>query len=105
MDNLTHLAVAGTLGYALRSPSMTWRHVGVMAAAAVVPDITWVVSWFAPAWYLRDYHGPTHSIIGAAALAAIVALIARHLPWPQARVASPWLAAFLGVVTHLFLDG
>jgi len=101
MDNMTHLAVAGTLGYAMRSPSFTWRHVGVMAAAAVVPDITWLASWFAPAWYLRDYHGPTHSILGAAALAASVALIAKH----YAGVVSPWLAAFLGVGTHLFLDG
>ena len=101
MDNITHLAVAGTLGYAMRSPGFTWRHVGVMAMAAVIPDITWIASWFAPAWYLRDYHGPTHSILGAAALAALLAFFAQR----HGGVASPWLAAFLGVSTHLFLDG
>ncbi len=104
---MTHLAVAGTLGYALQGPGsrFTWRHTAVMAAAAVLPDADWLSGWFAPAFYVRFYHGPTHSLLGAAVIAALVGFIAQRF----AKVESPkfevWIAAFAGAATHLFLDG
>ena len=102
VDNVTHIAVAGTLGYALRTRgAISWKHVGVMCAAAVLPDIDWITGWFAPAFYLRNYHGATHSLIGAAILVALVGFAAKR----YAGVAQPWVAAAIGVGTHLFLDG
>jgi hypothetical protein len=101
MDDLTHLAIAGTLGYALRARGMTMRDVGVMAVAAVAPDIEGVIGWFSAPVYLTYYHGPAHSLIGALLLGALVAFIAKR----YFKVPSPWLAAGLGIVTHLLLDG
>ncbi|GEM_PF-3012311 len=100
MDDLTHLALAGTLGYALRSRGMTVREIGVLAVAGVAPDVEAIVGWFAPATYLTYYHGPAHSLIGAIALGAIIALIAKRF----CGVPSPWLAASLGIALHLALD-
>src|ERR1035438_5949578 len=100
MDDLTHLAIAGTLGYALRSRGMTTREIGVMAVAAVVPDIEGVIGWFSAPVYLTYYHGPAPSILGALALGALVAFVAKR----YCQVPSPWLAAFLGVAMHLLLD-
>jgi|SRR6266404_5708478 len=101
MDNLSHLAIAGTLGYALRSRGVTLQQTGVMAVAAAIPDCDWIVGWFAPTAYIDLYHGPTHSILGALVLAGLVAFVA----WRYCKVPSPWLAAFIGVATHLFFDG
>ena len=100
MDDLTHLAIAGTLGYALRSRGMTTREIGVMAVAAIAPDIEGVIGWFSPSVYLTYYHGPAHSILGALALGALVAFVAKR----YFHVPSPWIAAFLGVAMHLLLD-
>src|ERR1022692_3262686 len=101
MDDLTHLAIAGTLGYALRSRGMTPRAIGVMAVAAIVPDIEGVIGWFSPSVYLTYYHGPAHSLLGVVVLGALVAFIAKR----YFQVPSPWLAAAMGVATHLLLDG
>src|ERR1039457_5978711 len=78
MDDLTHLAIAGTLGYALRSRGMTPRAIGVMAVAAIAPDIEGVIGWFSPSVYLTYYHGPAHSLLGAVILGALVAFIAKR---------------------------
>jgi hypothetical protein len=80
---------------------MTWREVGVMAVAAVAPDLEGVIGWFSPSVYLKYYHGPAHSILGALALGALVGFIAKR----YFNVPSPWLAAFLGVAMHLLIDG
>src|SRR5437660_11920237 len=100
MDNLTHLVVAGTLGYALRPRGITLPQIGVMSVAAIIPDIEWPLGWINSPLYLKLYHGPTHSILGAAVLAALVGLAA----WRYGGVKSPWLVAFLGAGTHLLLD-
>lgn len=101
MDSLTHLMVAGTLAQAGVRTGRPWRSLALLAVASVASDAEILVRPFSPSLYLRLYHGPLHSLIGAVLIAAALALVFRQRPTPIPR---PLAIALAGAGFHLFLD-
>jgi len=107
MDPVTHLLASYTLARAARvrvaSPLMA-----VFLLAGAAPDLDWLWHLPAPLSPLRAYGTVTHSVAGAAVLAAAIALGARAalrgrvqaIPSPQEMLGAGFAAAGF----HLLLD-
>ena len=107
MDNLTHSLVG------LMMARVGLNRLGVRATALVIvganlPDIDLVAAIGGRLNYLEYHRGWTHSF----ALAPVLALLPLPIWWLARRragagakeLAFAWLAAFLGVLSHLLLD-
>jgi inner membrane protein len=101
----THAAVAGAIGAALYRPGWPARVWVLGAACAIVPDADVVgVPLGISFGSVLGHRGLSHSVLFAAAFAAIVvALFFRRLPASVAR-ARLWLYLFLATASHGVLD-
>ncbi|QLA19548.1 hypothetical protein GD604_07240 [Desulfolutivibrio sulfoxidireducens] len=104
MDPVTHIASGILVGQAVRDrfPPGKWL-IFFTALCAWIPDIDNFVTYFGPEAYMRYHRGLTHSILGGAVLAALLAAAFR----PLSR-AAPFLKvfalAFGCILMHDFLD-
>ena len=104
MDPLTHITAGVLIAQAGRDrfPAGKWL-VPLAAFAAWMPDIDNVVTLLGPEAYMRYHRGYTHSILGGAVMAWLLAwLVARF--WKQAGRGRLFLLFSLCVFSHLFLD-
>lgn len=100
----SHAVVAAALGTAFVGPRWPVRVWALGAACAVLPDVDVFGGAIGiPFWSPFGHRGLTHSLMFAAALAAVVALGCR---WPRAGVSRGrlWLYLFLATTSHGVLD-
>jgi inner membrane protein len=108
MDTITHGLVGALLARAAAGENAR-PAVAVATAAAVLPDIDAFFvpgSWFHLAdrlGYIEYHRGPTHSFVMAPLFALLVAGAARLLARRQS-LRRLWSFAFLGILSHIFLD-
>jgi len=104
MDPITHVAAGILLGQAGRDrfPASRWL-VPLAAFAAWMPDLDNVVMLFGPEAYMRYHRGYTHSILGGALMAWLLAWITARF-WRQAKRSHLFVLYFLCMLSHLFLD-
>ncbi len=103
MDPLTHglsAALVSRLGFA--------QKIGRPATAAIViggllPDVDYVMRTRGVLEYLKYHRGITHSFLGGAVLAAILATIIWKFG-SYKKYGPLWLLSYLGVLLHIFLD-
>jgi inner membrane protein len=104
MDPVTHIAAGALIGQAARDRFPAGRALVPLAAfAAWLPDVDNVVGLFGPEAYMRYHRGWTHSLIGGALLAWLLALVA-HRFMREAKTAKLFVLFYLCVLSHLFLD-
>ena len=101
MDPVTHVASGILVGQAVRDrfPPGRWL-IFFTALCAWIPDIDNLVTYLGPEAYMRYHRGLTHSFVGGAAMAAILAAAFR----PQSRGASFATVVALGVGCQLLDD-
>ncbi len=120
MDSLTHLLVAAAMaqagasvlspegcgGMARHAPTPLGRMRGaaLLVVSAIAPDAEAALSFFDPALYVRLYHGPLHSILGAIALLTAFALAYQRWLSPSTALFRCLAVAAAGVGSHLGLD-
>ncbi|MFC2171789.1 metal-dependent hydrolase [Acidobacteriota bacterium] len=104
MDPVTHAAFAVIVAEAL--PPHQGELFAVIAAAggSWAPDIDVLIRPYRDINFLKWHHGPTHSGLGGALLAAIWALFVWFLPANPLSYWHVWLYASIGMLSHLFLD-
>jgi len=104
MDPVTH-AVAGVLiGQAARDRFPTVRAlIPLSALAAWMPDVDNIVTFFGPEAYMRYHRGLTHSLLGGALLAWLLAALTARFA-TGAKTSSLFILFYFGVLSHLFLD-
>jgi inner membrane protein len=113
MDNVTHTLVSVALsqaGFNRRTRFAT----AALILAANVPDVDVVSSFASSAAYLKYHRGLSHSVLGASALAGVVAgaiyLWGRRAAPPKKKQVPPldlrWLslACWTGAASHVLLD-
>lgn len=114
MDNITHSLVGvaladitmGRRGTKSQRPLM----VGAGIIAANLPDIDVAYSWITPAplGYLLHHRGHTHTVLGLAALAVLLAVTYRILPSVRKMGGGAqlrfWLLIAIALASHLALD-
>ena len=103
MDNLTHSLIGVALGRAGLN-RLTPHCTGLMLLAANLPDIDVLSLAGGELTYLDLHRGLTHGFAMAPVLAILPALLFRYglgkpVPW-----LGGWIAALLGVLSHLGLD-
>lgn len=104
MDPITHVTAGLLIGQAGRDRFPAGRgFVPVAAFAAWMPDIDNIVTFFGPEAYMRYHRGYTHSILGGAVMAWLLAWIMARF-WPGAGKGRLFVLYFLCVLSHLFLD-
>lgn len=104
MDPVTHIAAGALIGQAARDRFPAGRALVPLAAfAAWLPDIDNVVGLFGPEAYMRYHRSYTHSLLGGALLAWLLALVVHHF-WRKAGTAKLFGLFFVCVLSHLFLD-
>lgn len=104
MDPVTHIAAGALIGQAARDRFPAGRALVPLAAfAAWLPDVDNVVGLFGPEAYMRYHRGWTHSLVGGALLAWLLALVA-HRFMREAKTAKLFILFYLCVLSHLFLD-
>lgn len=104
MDPVTHIAAGVLLGQAAREHLPTGRALVPLAAfAAWMPDIDNIVTFFGPEAYMRYHRGFTHSLLGGAAMAWLLAFIVSRY-WRGAGLGKLFTLFYLCVLSHLFLD-
>jgi membrane-bound metal-dependent hydrolase YbcI (DUF457 family) len=90
---LAHVGVTLALHHALGG---RWDRTALaVAAASLAPDGDMVL---AAAWGMQWHHGPTHSLVGSAALAAAIGLLAGTAGWRM------WLATLVAGASHVAMD-
>ncbi|MYL83106.1 metal-dependent hydrolase [Desulfovibrio aerotolerans] len=104
MDPVTH-AVAGVLiGQAARDRFPTVRAlIPLSALAAWMPDVDNIVTFFGPEAYMRYHRGLTHSLLGGALLAWLLAALTARFT-TGAKTPGLFILFYFGVLSHLFLD-
>ena len=104
MDPVTH-AVAGVLiGQAARDRFPTVRGlIPLSALAAWMPDVDNIVTFFGPEAYMRYHRGLTHSLLGGALLAWLLAILTARFA-KGAKTSALFILFYFGVLSHLFLD-
>jgi inner membrane protein len=110
MDTLTH-ALSGALLARATAPrgAAPWAlplrgRVLAGAAAAVFPDIDYVVGFVSPIAYLQTHRGVTHSLLLLPAWALLLAWIASRMA-RDPRGHGPWFAVCaLGIAVHIAGD-
>ncbi len=104
MEPITHLAAGVLTAQALRPRLGNPRGLTLLcAAAATVPDLDIAVGWLNPEFYLLYHRGLTHSLFALPLLALLLAWTARRLG-AAVPLRSGFMAACLGLASHLFLD-
>lgn len=102
MDNLTHTLVGVAL--AQSGISRTSRGAGAaVVLASNLPDVDVLFALGGSAAYLDHHRDLTHSVVGAPALAIVLAAIL-WLSVRGARFGGLLLASLVGVAGHVFLD-
>jgi len=104
MDPVTHVASGILVGQAVRDrfPPGRWL-IFFTALCAWIPDIDNLVTYLGPEAYMRYHRGLTHSFVGGAAMAAILAAAFRPLS-RGASFAKVFALAFGCILLHDFLD-
>ncbi|MEA4855792.1 MAG: metal-dependent hydrolase [Solidesulfovibrio sp.] len=104
MDPVTHIAAGLLIGQAARDRFPAGRALVPLAAlAAWLPDIDNVVGLFGAEAYMRYHRGYSHSLLGGALMAWLLAAVA-HRFWRQAGTGKLFILFYLCVLSHLFLD-
>ena len=101
----THAAVAGALGAAMSRPGWPARFWALGAVCSILPDADVIgVPLGIPFGSVWGHRGLSHSLLFAAALAAVVvALGFRHVPEGVSR-ARLWVYFFVATASHGVLD-
>lgn len=104
MDPVTHVTAGVLIAQAVREkfPVSRWL-VPLAAFAAWMPDLDNIVTLFGPEAYMRYHRGYTHSILGGAVMAWLLAWLMAHV-WKQASRAKLFGLFFVCAMSHLFLD-
>lgn len=104
MDPVTHVAAGVLLGQAAKDRFPAGRALVPLAAfAACMPDLDSIVTFFGPEAYMRYHRGLSHSLLGCALLAWLLAL-ATHKLWREAGTGRLFVLFYLCTLSHLFLD-
>ena len=104
MDPVTHIAAGMLIGQAAKDKFPASRALVPLAAfAAWMPDVDNVVGLFGAEAYMRYHRGYTHSLLGGAIMAWLLAVVV-HRFWGAAKTGRLFTLFFLGVLSHLFLD-
>lgn len=104
MDPVTHITAGVLLGQAAkdRFPGVK-ALVPLSALAAWMPDVDNIVTFFGAEAYMRHHRGYTHSLLGGALMAWLLALIAARFAG-GAKTVRLFVLFYCGVLSHLFLD-
>jgi len=103
VDPVTHIAAGALIGQSLRKKFPGKGIVWFAMAAAWIPDVDNAAAFFSPEFYLLYHRGVTHSFVGGAAIALILAAVYRLIE----RKGSFWVYAGVAygcVLSHIFLD-
>lgn len=104
MDPVTHIASGILAGQAVRDRfPRTWRLIVFTAFCAWIPDIDLVFGNLGPVASLRYHRGPTHSILGGAVMAAVLALAFRPLIGERS-LGRVFVLAYGCILLHDFQD-
>jgi inner membrane protein len=104
MDPVTHIASGILVGQAVRAKFPRGRWLLIFTAlCAWIPDIDNFVTYLGPEAYMRYHRGLTHSILGGAVLAALLAAAFRPLS-RGASFARVFGLAYGCILLHDFLD-
>lgn len=104
MDPVTHVAAGVLIGQAARDRFPAVKAlVPLSALAAWMPDVDNIVTFFGPEAYMRYHRGLTHSLLGGALLAWLLALVAARFA-KGTKTAGLFVLFYFGVLSHLFLD-
>lgn len=107
MEPLTHALVSVALSRAGLN-RVTPRATPLLLTAGLIPDIDAITTLAGPAVWLNYHYGPTHSIVGGAALAAGCAAafwwLGRNHPQRPIRFLNALVASLVGVAVHILLD-
>lgn len=103
MDNLTHTAVGLFLS---RAGLNRWtpQASAILMLAANAPDSDVVSAFGGSVSYLHYHRGLTHSLIAMPAMAILCVLVVRAISRRPVRWLGAFLAAIIGVASHLLLD-
>ncbi|NDY55364.1 metal-dependent hydrolase [Desulfovibrio sulfodismutans] len=104
MDPVTHVASGILVGQAVRDryPRGRWL-IFFTVLCAWIPDIDNLVTYLGPEAYMRHHRGLTHSILGGAAMAVLLAAAFRPLS-RGASFAKVFALAYGCILLHDFLD-
>ena len=104
MDPVTHIAAGVLLGQAAKDRFPGVRAlVPLSALAAWMPDVDNIVTFFGAEAYMRHHRGYTHSLLGGALMAWLLALVVSRFAG-GAKASRLFVLFYLGVLSHLFLD-
>ena len=104
MDPVTHIAAGLLIGQAAKDRFPPGRALVPLAAfAAWMPDVDNVVTLFGPEAYMRYHRGLTHSLLGGAVMAWLLAFAVSRF-WREARLKPLFALFYVCVLSHLFLD-
>lgn len=111
MDNLTHTLTGFAISYAGLNRKTRYATVAIVIGANL-PDIDQVAGFWGSMTYLKYHRGITHSILGAAVLATLLAAIVYFVGKrrPPAKSGPPlngrWLfiVCWVALASHLVLD-
>jgi len=104
MDPVTHIASGILAGQAVRGTFPPGRWLLIFTAlCAWIPDMDNFVTYLGPEAYMRHHRGLTHSVLGGAVMAALLAAafrpLSRGAPWPKVFV-----LAYGCILLHDFQD-
>jgi inner membrane protein len=104
MDPVTHIAAGVLLGQATRDRFPASRaFIPLTAFAAWMPDLDNIVTFFGAEAYMRYHRGYTHSLLGGAVMAWLLAWVTTRF-WKEVKVGHLFILYFVCVLSHLFLD-
>ncbi|MHC1789409.1 metal-dependent hydrolase [Solidesulfovibrio sp.] len=104
MDPVTHVVAGVLLGQAARDRfPETKALVPLSALAAWMPDVDNIVTFFGAEAYMRHHRGYTHSLLGGALMAWLLAILAARFAG-GAKTSKLFIFFYFGVLSHLFLD-
>jgi inner membrane protein len=98
---ITHAVVAVSLATAWNRPKSDWRFLAVGVLCAEIPDIDVLTFWFGvPYGSLWGHRGLTHSLLFAAAFAAVMACVTSDSKEMGRERFSRWSYFFLATASH-----
>jgi len=103
MDPLTHIAAGALAGQAVRKWFSGKAVLLFSIVAAVVPDIDNLVGGTNPEMYLLHHRGITHSLVGGAGIAVLLAVLFRPV-LRERPLRVLFLIGFGSLLSHIFLD-
>ncbi|MBI3092424.1 MAG: metal-dependent hydrolase [Candidatus Tectomicrobia bacterium] len=103
MDTITH-GLVGVVGSRMGVREHFGTPVGrLFVLSTILPDIDNVARLAGPLSSLAHHRGITHSIFGAAAIALLLAALARWR-WSTQAWWKLWVVFYLGLLSHILLD-